>query len=201
VIVAAVVVVAGVLLAWVLTSGGSNSAKPHLACSAALAAVSSAAPSGGRIGVRASGTNGGGCLEGATGSTAGSTVAQPSASGADGSPAVWVIQNPQSVSAAASEFTAEVSGLECSGGETGTVREPTIRETASQIVVTFTVAKPNSSSGAATCQGNPLVPTVVRLKEPIGQRELVDGACDPGGAAATTAWCMADFANPVRWAP
>jgi hypothetical protein len=199
--VGAVVVVAGVLLAWVLTSGGSNSAKPHRACSAAIAAVSSLPPSGGGIGVKESGTNGGGCFEGARGSTAGTTVAQAPASGADGSPAVWVIQDPQSVSAAASEFTAEVSGLECSGGETGTVRQPTIRETASQIVVTFTVEKPNSSGGAATCPGNRPVPTVVRLEAPIGQRALVDGACDPGGAAATTAWCMADFANPVRWAP
>ena len=112
---------------------------------------------------------------------------------------VWVIGDPHSVATASKEFTADVMGLQCSDGVTGTVLRPTIREDAAQVVVTFSVEAP--SPGAHTCPGNNRVPTLVELQDPIGQRQLVDGACDPGGAAVSTAWCRDEFANPVRWRP
>jgi hypothetical protein len=127
------------------------------------------------------------------------TNTAPDSASAQGEAAVWVIEDPHSVSTESKEFTADVMRLGCSGGVTGTVLRPTIREDAAQIVVTFAVdALP---PGAQTCPGNNRVPTVVKLREPIGQRQLVDGACDPGGAAASTAWCRPEFANPVRWQP
>jgi hypothetical protein len=113
--------------------------------------------------------------------------------------AVWVIRDPQPVSTDSTQFTADVVGLDCNEGVTGRVLPPTIREDAAQITVTFTVVAP--IPGAHTCPGNKAVPTVVTLTGPIGQRKLVDGACDPGGAAVSTAFCKDEYANPVRWSP
>jgi len=63
---ALVALVTGGVLTWALVRGeGSSTPKPQLACSAALRAVSTTVPAlGGSIAVKASGTNGGGCLHG-----------------------------------------------------------------------------------------------------------------------------------------
>ena len=127
------------------------------------------------------------------------TSTEPESASGDGEAAVWVIRDAHSVSTESKEFTADVTGLGCNDGVTGTVLRPTIREDAAQIVVTFTVEP--VSPGAHTCPGNNFVPTVIKLQDPIGQRQLVDGACDPGGAAVSTAWCRVEFADPVRWSP
>ena len=48
------------------------------------------------------------------------------------------------------------------------------------------------------CPGNDEVPYEVRLDEPIGQRQLLDGSCRSGGEAASTSFCAAGAA---RWVP
>jgi hypothetical protein len=127
------------------------------------------------------------------------TSSEPQSTSGKGAAAIWVIRDAHSVAADAKEFTADVTRLGCNGGVTGTVLPPTVREDTERVVVTFTVEP--VSPGAHTCPGNAFVPTVVKLQGPIGQRQLVDGACDPGGAAASTAWCQVDSADPVRWSP
>jgi hypothetical protein len=69
---------------------------------------------------------------------------------------------------------------------TGTVNPPEVRMTADKFVITFTVSPGPPQS--ANCQGNPGVPYVVELPEPLGARALVDGACD-AAEAARTAFC------------
>jgi hypothetical protein len=113
--------------------------------------------------------------------------------------AAWFIDRNSAVSAASTEFTADVVRLSCSGGVIGTVQQPSIHEDAAQVVVTFMVeAMP---PGNYACPGNGRVPTVVQLHDPIGQRQLVDGACLPGGAAVSTSDCVAAPAGPIRWQP
>jgi hypothetical protein len=127
------------------------------------------------------------------------TLVEPETTPAQGDPAVWVLPDPNALTPDSREFTADVTRLACSSGVTGTVLEPTIQEDADRVVVTFTVEP--RPTGSAFCNGGPPVPTVVHLKNPIGQRQLVDGSCEPGGAAVTTAFCNAEFADPVRWRP
>lgn len=50
--------------------------------------------------------------------------------------------------------------------------------------------------GEAACPANDVIPTVVELDGPLGDRKLVDGACAHERAADTT-WC--DTAG--RWSP
>ncbi len=128
------------------------------------------------------------------------TLTEPETTPVQGEPAVWVLPDASAVTPDSREFTADVTRLACSSGVTGSVLQPTIREEAERVVITFTV-EPLPSGGGSTCIGGPPVPTIVRLKNPIGQRQLVDGACEPGGAAVTTAYCNVGFADPVRWRP
>ena len=113
-----------------------------------------------------------------------------------GEPAVWFISPDDDVTSASRSFTAYVTRLGCNGGVTGAVLQPTIDRSDTRIVVTFTVKPAPPSRG--TCQGNDRVPIVVDLGEAIGERQLVDGACRSGGAAATTAFCVD---GSVRWKP
>jgi hypothetical protein len=95
-------------------------------------------------------------------------------------------------------FTANVIRLECSGGVTGQVLAPEIVLSDSEIVISFSVEPLPQGEVEYTCPGNPPVPYVVELGEPIGLRQLIDAACLPGGAAETTTLC-ADGA--ARWSP
>jgi hypothetical protein len=110
-------------------------------------------------------------------------------------PAVWTVKSRDDISSRSTSFTAEVSRLGCNGGVTGTVLQPTVQADESRVVVTFTVAR--AEPGLHTCQSNRAVPFVVKLAEPIGKRQLVDGACRAGSEASTTAWCVVD--GSVRW--
>lgn len=104
--------------------------------------------------------------------------------------AVWEVAERASIDATATTFTADVSRLACSSGVTGKVFAPSVDETATTVVVTFTVAP--LGPGGQTCQSNNFVPYVVRLQAPLGDRLLVDGACLPGGDAKTTRLCRRD---------
>lgn len=119
-----------------------------------------------------------------------SVVAEPY-----GETAVWSIDSDRQPSRVSDSFTAMVSRLGCSGGETGEVTGPTITAEEARIVVEFTVEP--LTGDFYSCQGNDEVPYLVELNEPIGDRQLVDGAC-LSGEAASTSFC-ADGA--VRWRP
>ena len=110
-----------------------------------------------------------------------------------GATAAWAIDMMRPPTKESKSFTALVTRLGCSGGETGKVLKPTVSAGEGQIVVTFTVkALP---SGAYSCPGNDQVPHLVDLGEPVGDRRLVDGAC-LAGEAVSTSFCID---GPVRW--
>jgi hypothetical protein len=130
--------------------------------------------------------------------TAAGSVA-PSTAPADlteqGDTAVWTIENSAVVSPIATSFVAEVSRLGCSNGVTGMVFDPLITASPSDIVVIFEVE--SLPPGEYTCPGNDLVSVDVDLGEPIGNRNLIDGACLEG-EAVTTSFCEG---GPIRWQP
>jgi hypothetical protein len=104
----------------------------------------------------------------------------------EGDTAVWSIDPSTPVADTAASFTAQVSRLGCSGGETGEVLAPDVTLGETEIVVEFRVA-PLDPDTAYECPSNDLVPYDVDLGEPIGDRALIDGAC--AGEAAETVFC------------
>ena len=113
-----------------------------------------------------------------------------------GDTAYWDLRPENSPTEAGNTITAYVSRLGCNGGVTGKVLKPSVKSTATKIVVTFRVAA--VSGGFATCPSNQAVPVVVDIGEPIGRRVLVDGACGSGGEATSTAACRD---GGIRWNP
>ncbi|MCO8129353.1 META domain-containing protein [Acidimicrobiia bacterium EGI L10123] len=116
--------------------------------------------------------------------------------GAEGDTAVWNVDAADPPTPSATSVTALVTRLGCSGGETGEVLAPVVSADAERVVVTFSVES-LPPEGEYECPGNPAVPYVVELDEPLGDRELVDGACLEGEAASTS-HCSE---GAVRWSP
>lgn len=119
-----------------------------------------------------------------------------------GDAAVWEADRGEPPEPGATTFVALVTRLGCNGGVTGDVLAPTVKVTPDEIVVTFTVAP--LAPGHHTCPGNEAVRYEVDVGEEIGDRPLRDGACAPGGEAATTTFCtgddgVTDEAGGVRW--
>lgn len=121
----------------------------------------------------------------------------PATFDAPGDVAVWKLESATDVVTSSTTFTALVNRLGCSGGSTGEVLEPTVEVGETDIVVTFFVAALDSDL-EQTCPDNDEVRYEVRLNEPIGQRQLLDGSCRSGGEAASTSFCAAGAA---RWVP
>jgi hypothetical protein len=109
--------------------------------------------------------------------------------------ATWVVADDDRPTPAAQSFNAMVERLGCAGGETGKVLRPTVVANEDQVIVTLYVEP--LPPGHYTCPGNKVVSHVVALDEPIGERQLVDGACLAGEAVSTT--MCSDGA--VRWSP
>ena len=114
-------------------------------------------------------------------------------SDAGGATATWTVVDDDPPTTTAESFTAMVERLGCSGGETGEVLEPAV--VANEVRVVVTVSVEPLPPGGYTCPGNKAVPYVVELDEPIGERQLVDGACLSGEAVSTSK--CSDGA--VRW--
>lgn len=112
-----------------------------------------------------------------------------------GATATWELTDPERVGTDSTEFSIGVTRLECASGVTGEVLEPVISYGDSEIVIRADVAP--LSGDMHTCQGNDVVPVVVKLAEPIGDRDLVDAACLAGDAVSTS-FCAG---GPVRWTP
>jgi len=112
-----------------------------------------------------------------------------------GDAAVWRIDQNSPPSPSSSSISVLVTRLGCSGGVTGRVLQPGVVFGDDSITVTFTVEA--AAPGAYTCPGNPAVPLVIDLGQPLGQRSLVDGNCLPERQAQNTAFCDTD--GGVRW--
>jgi hypothetical protein len=109
-----------------------------------------------------------------------------------GDAAVWFLGPDAKLEPSTTTFTALVSRLGCTGGDTGEVLAPDIRMDGSEIVLTFQVAPKQLGPGGATCPGNESVPYEVALPEPLRDRTLTDGQCLAGGEVATTSDCQPD---------
>lgn len=109
--------------------------------------------------------------------------------------ATWDLVEDQTPDSATTAFTVDVTRLGCNSGETGTVNDPNIEMSDTQVVITFTVSPGEPSS--ADCQGNNAVSYDVELPEALGERELVDGGC-ASTEATSTAPCQP---SGVRYTP
>ena len=108
-----------------------------------------------------------------------------------GADAVWQVPDGAVLDPSTRSFAVEVSRVECNSGETGEVLEPTVREGARKVVVTFRVLSDDSDTDLKTCVGNEWVPSTVRLSEALGQRTLYDGECLPEATATAPGLCGA----------
>jgi hypothetical protein len=108
-----------------------------------------------------------------------------------GSLAVWTIDRSRPPSADSERFTALVRRVECSSGVTGAVRDPEVVEEGDRVVVRFTL-DPLPEGEGYDCPGNPDVAVEVELEAPLGDRDLVDGNCQPVEGARCTS-------DGVRW--
>jgi hypothetical protein len=106
---------------------------------------------------------------------------------------LWELADPSSVTSESTTLDLGVTRLECSSGVTGAVLEPRVTYEAERILIRTDVAP--LGLDAADCQGNDVVPIVVELTEPVGDRDLVDAACADERAAGTV-FCEDDG---VRW--
>lgn len=91
----------------------------------------------------------------------------------------WNRSRGQDYSRSTTSFKVDVYEMSCNGGAppTGRVTKPVIEYYEDSIVVTYFV-KPNDP-GAYTCPGAPPVTKILKLEEPIGDREVLDGGTYP----------------------
>lgn len=120
------------------------------------------------------------------------SCAAPSAQ--TGDPATWELADGAGVSVKSTTIEVLATRLACASGVTGALEDPVVAYGGDEIVIRIDAV--DNGVDAATCQGNDAVPVSVALSEPVGDRDLVDGACRLR-PAADTALCE----NPVRWSP
>lgn len=105
---------------------------------------------------------------------------------------MWRLRDADAVNSDATQLEIEVTRLGCASGVTGELLPARVSEEGERVVVQVD-AVPLGDEGA-DCQGNDWVGVTVDLDEPVGDRELVDGACLEG-EAADTSFCE----TAVRW--
>lgn len=101
--------------------------------------------------------------------------------------AVWTVAPGQNLDSQTTQIDVLVSRVGCNSGVTGRVVEPEIQLQDDRVIVAFGVQP--SEAAAANCQGNPEVPYVLTLPEPLGSRQLVDGQCLNDEDTARTVHC------------
>lgn len=104
---------------------------------------------------------------------------------------MWQSNEAASVTRDTTSLALGVSRLGCSAGEAGRVLIPKVSYEPNRMVIETDV---EPRKGAGTCPGNVEVGIRLELDEPVGDRDLIDGACTNGDATATS-FC----ADPVRW--
>lgn len=107
--------------------------------------------------------------------------------------ATWEVSDPSAVSPDDATLEVGVSRLGCANGETGEISDVDVDRGDDQIVVRASVEPLDGSS--YNCLGNDVVKIEIDLGAPLGDRDLVDGACEHPRAARTT-FCDSE----VRWA-
>lgn len=112
-----------------------------------------------------------------------------------GAPALWALAEPDAVGPTTTVLTLEVMRAECSGGVTGTVLEPTITFSDSEVLIRAAV-EPLAGT-AFDCRGNPVVRHTVTLPEPLGERTLMDAACLVAPHLRTSTCAQ----GATRWSP
>ncbi|GAA1724862.1 hypothetical protein [Brachybacterium phenoliresistens] len=110
----------------------------------------------------------------------------------EGDQATWSLAPGQEVTAETTVLKLEATRTSCANGRTGELLEPVITVSESRVIVRIDAVplKP----GGYDCPGNDRVPVTVRLEEPVGDRELVDGGCLREDARE-----IGDCEDPVRW--
>jgi hypothetical protein len=97
----------------------------------------------------------------------------------DGVVASWKL-DPSAVSPGPSSTSLQVlvNDSQCAGGRSpeGRLHEPQVRVLSDAIVVTFIAAQ---LDGFQTCPSHPAVHRTIRLPEPLGDRQLLDGGTVP----------------------
>jgi hypothetical protein len=91
----------------------------------------------------------------------------------------WVqVESAIDLDPAATEVVVEITERQCTGGRDPRpfLDEPTYVEDDDSVTVLWTSRMPE---GASTCIGNPPVPHRLRLDEPLGDRQLLDGSSWP----------------------
>jgi hypothetical protein len=91
----------------------------------------------------------------------------------------WVLAQGQRVDEATTSFFVDVTEIECaSGQEAGDrLRPPMIAYDPYRVVILFTLLPPPGQ--VFECPGNPSTRVEVELREPLGNRELIDGSRAP----------------------
>lgn len=102
---------------------------------------------------------------------------EPAPPQVEGDTATWELLDASDVSVDTTILEVGAVRLECASGVTGELLDPVIVYESDQVVITIDAA--SNGTGGATCQGNDVVPVTVKLSEPLGERNLVDGACVP----------------------
>jgi hypothetical protein len=98
---------------------------------------------------------------------------------ADRLAAPWQLDPSEAAPGASStSFQVRVNDTQCASGRSpeGRLREPQVRILPQAIVVTFTAER---LDGFQTCPSHPSVTRTIRLPEPLGTRQLLDGATVP----------------------
>jgi hypothetical protein len=92
--------------------------------------------------------------------------------------ATWTIVPRQDINAETTTFLADVTETACASGRTSEERivPPLIIYEPDRVIVTFTV---EPLPGDQECPGNPATRISVRLSEPLGGRQLLDGGTLP----------------------
>ena len=117
----------------------------------------------------------------AVGSTSCTAVPTPSPTPGFG-PATWVLDSAFPVPTANStELHILVWERACAGGSaaTGRMSTPLIEYAADTITITIKV---RGLGGVQSCPSNQATPSTVRLAEPVGNRDFLDGGRDPVAA-------------------
>ncbi len=105
----------------------------------------------------------------------------------DTADASWALAAGQAVGPTSRQLQVLVTRVGCNSGVTGEVEEPNVEVRSDRVIVTFAVTPGDPRS--AHCQGNPAVPFLLALPEPLGDRALVDGQCLTSDDVARTSFC------------
>ena len=105
----------------------------------------------------------------------------------DTADASWTLAPGQELGPTSKQADVLVARVGCNSGVTGAVKEPEIEVKSDRVIVTFLVTP--GEPGSADCQGNPEVPFLLTLSEPLGNRALIDGQCLTNEDVTSTAFC------------